>query len=360
MKVLVLSKRYYTGKDLINDRYGRLYELPALLAEDGIQVKGLCLSYRRGGPANQDKIWRSIDPALFFPLNLLRYFVVLISTLYTWKPDVLWACSDSFHGIWGLWIGRLFGCKVVIDFYDNFESFGASQIPGVTRALRHASRHADALTVVSAPLQGLIRDDYQSAVPVLVLENATTKNGFYPKDKHQCRTTFSLPGKTLIGTAGAISHNRGITDLLIAHQQLLTEYDDIWLVLAGRKDKGIEIDAAKNQIYLGELDYSQMNEFYNCLDVAIICNRDSDFGNYCFPQKYLEILGSGVPVVAAAVGVMKQKLAEFPASLYQPGRPETLAKSIKKQLAHPDELNQQTESWDVRAKQLRSFLQRVV
>lgn len=40
MRILVLSKRRYTGKDLLDDRYGRLYEIPAGLVARGHAVVG--------------------------------------------------------------------------------------------------------------------------------------------------------------------------------------------------------------------------------------------------------------------------------------------------------------------------------
>src|SRR4030095_17117421 len=46
MKILVLTKRQYMGKDLLDDRFGRFRELPLELARLDHQVHGLCLSYR--------------------------------------------------------------------------------------------------------------------------------------------------------------------------------------------------------------------------------------------------------------------------------------------------------------------------
>ena len=45
-RILVLSKRQYMGKDLLNDRFGRFREIPLELARIGHKVTGICLSYR--------------------------------------------------------------------------------------------------------------------------------------------------------------------------------------------------------------------------------------------------------------------------------------------------------------------------
>ena len=47
MKILVLSKRQYMAKDLLDDHFGRFWELPLELARLGHEVRGLTLSYRR-------------------------------------------------------------------------------------------------------------------------------------------------------------------------------------------------------------------------------------------------------------------------------------------------------------------------
>ena len=47
MRILVLTKRQYMGKDLLDDRFGRFRELPLALARLGHEIQGISLSYRR-------------------------------------------------------------------------------------------------------------------------------------------------------------------------------------------------------------------------------------------------------------------------------------------------------------------------
>ena len=46
MRIAFLCKRRYMGKDVILDRYARLYEIPFQLARLGHDVRGFCLSYQ--------------------------------------------------------------------------------------------------------------------------------------------------------------------------------------------------------------------------------------------------------------------------------------------------------------------------
>lgn len=46
MRILVLTKRQYMAKDLIDDRFGRFWKLPMELARLGHKRRGLRLNYR--------------------------------------------------------------------------------------------------------------------------------------------------------------------------------------------------------------------------------------------------------------------------------------------------------------------------
>ena len=54
MKILLLTKRQYTNKDLLDDRFGRLWVLPHAWAQGGHEVLGLCLSYAHKREASLD------------------------------------------------------------------------------------------------------------------------------------------------------------------------------------------------------------------------------------------------------------------------------------------------------------------
>jgi hypothetical protein len=68
VRILFLCKRRYMSKDVILERYARLYEIPYQLARRGHEVLGLCLSYagaaegtwqHKASPGGLE--WRSFD-----------------------------------------------------------------------------------------------------------------------------------------------------------------------------------------------------------------------------------------------------------------------------------------------------------
>ena len=120
LRILVLTKRQYTNKDLLDDRFGRIRELTLHLALRGFQVNGLCLSYKKneeGKSHDGPVLWESINAgALKFP-GLIR-FLSRASSLAS-HADLIWACSDSFYGIIGYWMSRRLHIPLVFEAFLN-------------------------------------------------------------------------------------------------------------------------------------------------------------------------------------------------------------------------------------------------
>ena len=184
MKILILTKRQYMGKDLLDDRFGRFWEVPLELARRGHEVQGISLSYRARAtgsfcPASGALTWHSLNllkrglPAL---QNYLRY-ARRFSTDF--RPDIVWACSDAFHAIFGRHVSARIGAKCVIDLYDNFESYPATRAPGVLTLFKRALKAANGITCVSSQLADYVRDHYHSRAPALVLwDSRASRSGF--------------------------------------------------------------------------------------------------------------------------------------------------------------------------------------
>ena len=156
MRILVLCKRQYMNKDLLDDRYGRFREIPLALAQRGHPVSGLCLSYKEkkeGRTWDGNVCWDSFNAGSGRLRGLIRYFATAVKEAQ--HAEVIWACSDSFYGIIGLRAARKHGIPLVFDLYDNFEFYLAARLPVVKQLYRLAVRKADAVTCISAPLKML-------------------------------------------------------------------------------------------------------------------------------------------------------------------------------------------------------------
>lgn len=340
MRIAFLCKRHYTGKDVINDRYGRLYELPKQLAHLEHDVQVWCLDYRsRRDEVQQHSMpagslaWSSHAVGGLQSARLVAYPFNLLTRLKDFKPDLLLGASDIPHVALTTWASRQLGIPCVIDLYDNFESFGQARIPGFRSLLKYAIRNASRTLTVSHALREKVLADYRPANPVIVTPNGINTSVFFPGSRSVARQSLGLPESAqLIGTAGGLSRMKGLDTVYAAWKILEQSRSDIHLVLAGPIEKGFPPPTGERVHYLGELPEKQVAEMFRALDVGIIPLTDSPFGRYCFPQKAYEMLGCHLPVVVANTGEMSSLFAASPHVLFAPGNAEQLIATVQEQL----------------------------
>jgi teichuronic acid biosynthesis glycosyltransferase TuaC len=370
LRILVLTKRQYMGKDLLNDRFGRFRELPLELARLGAEVRGLALSYRPREESvvldsdvsgNGSLRWHSINVHNGFIPRFGRIARHAVKLATDFKPDVVWACSDACHAIFGAWLAKRMRTRCVVDLYDNFEAFRASQLPGVLPLFRRAVKEADGVTCFSRRLADHIVTTYPREKPTKVIENGVRTAIFRPLDRQDCRRRLRLPEHaTILGTAGALDHSRGLKTLFKAFQLLANKIDNLHLAVAGPRDRRLRIPTGPNVHDLRILPYEDVPTFVNALDLSVVCYRQSLQGEFSFPQKTYEIIACRVPLIAAAVGTMNELLHNYPDCLYEPENPASLAEAAQRQLREKIVVEKEVPSWTDSAKQLEHFFEQVV
>jgi len=343
------------NKDLIDDRYGRFREIPLALAQMGHLVKGICLSYL---PKNEGRIydgpvlWESINLGQINILGLRRF--IKRASHYAKSVDVIWACSDSIYGIFGYILSTQYSTPLVFDLYDNFEYYLAAKLPIIKQLYHHTVKSCNAVTCVSRPLAKLV-NSYGRKENVVVLENAVRNDLFFPMDKKSCRADLKLPPNCqLVGTAGSLEDSRGIQSLFGAFDILKDRYPDLHLVLAGPR-KGT-LPRADRIHDLGVIALEKVPLLLNALDVAVICNRNSEFGRYCFPQKAAEIMACDVPLIAARVGSMAGQFKDRPEWLFTPDSKRDLAIALEHRLVHLNTDYANVYSWEKAAEVLEKIM----
>ena len=339
MRVLFITKQQYMAKDLLADRFGRFYEIPRLLGQLGHDLHGVCLRYwpgKAGGKisgSNDFVKWTSFALGRDLPLGFVRHYVRLIRIARRIDPDIVVGAADCFHIIMAACLGTQLRIPFVVDLYDNFEAYRATQLPGLKHWYRFAVSKAAAVSVVSDTLLAKVQAEYRPAGIVRTVTNAVAPEFFYAGDKSAARRNLGLPGNgILIGTAGALTRSRDIATLYRAFERVKSIDPRIRLVLAGPTDRSMTARVRGKAIYLGDLPHERVGELFRALDVGIVCNRDDPFGRYCFPQKLFEMLACKLPVVAADVGAAHNLLRGSRSCLYPPTSDVSLADAILLQL----------------------------
>jgi glycosyltransferase involved in cell wall biosynthesis len=368
MRIAFLCKRRYMGKDVIVDRYARLYEIPYQLALLGHEVLGLCLSYY----ADADGEWTHEPPAgslhwtsrSLGPLRLpglLAYPHKALGRLRKFAPDLLIGASDIPHVVLGHWLAKKLGVPFVADLYDNFESFGQARIPGAVWAYRRAVRDADLVTCTSSALADHVRDVYAARGEVMAMPSTIDKQVFRPRAQRECRIALNLPlDVPLVGTAGGLYADKGVMTLYEAFEKVADSSPDVHLVLAGPTNADLPPPVHPRVHYLGSLPHERVAQLFCALDLGVIYLRDTPFGRFCFPQKAYEMLACGLPVVAADVGAMGGLLAEAPSGLYRPDDADDLAVHILDQLQRRAMPLVAIEDWGQIVASLDASLRRLV
>jgi teichuronic acid biosynthesis glycosyltransferase TuaC len=328
------------GKDLLEDRFGRFYEIPRILALCGNEVQGVCLKYWSTGndqPSAKRCIenveWRSLWLGRNWLAGLTRYYLQIGKIAVEFKPEVIVGVSDSIQVIMASSLSSRLRIPLVVDLYDNFESYRATQIPGIKWGLKRGIRQAVGISVVSNVLGAKVGNEYKASAIVRTVTNGICPEIFHPTVKVTARKRLGLPENgLLLGTAGSLTCDRGILALYTGFENLSRAIDNLFLVLAGPRDRRSAIPAHRRILYLGELPHDQVGDLFNSLDVGVIYNQNDAFGAYCFPQKMYEMLACKLPIVAADVGVVPKILTGSERFLYDSNRPETLIQAVRAQL----------------------------
>ncbi|WP_234264219.1 glycosyltransferase family 4 protein [Hydrogenophaga sp. NFH-34] len=354
MRIAFLCKRRYMGKDVVLDRYARLYEIPRQLARLGHEVHGYCLDYHSADPADQwtheaepgSLAWESRSIGTLKLPRLAAYPGHMLRRLRAFRPQVLIGASDIPHVALTAWLARRLGTPYAVDLYDNFEGFGQARIPGFVPALRRATRDAVLVTTTSEPLRQLVLNDYQARGTVISMPSSVDLQVFAPGDKAAARQRLGLPlGVPLIGTAGGLYRDKGIEPLYEAWHRLVARHPGLHLVLAGPYREELPPPQGERVHYLGHLNHAQVADLFRALDVGVISILDTPFGRYCFPQKAYEMLACGLPVVAASIGQMADLFSKTPSVLFPSGDADALARTALAQITRPTMPDVPVQDW---------------
>jgi glycosyltransferase involved in cell wall biosynthesis len=353
MRIVFLCKRRYMGKDVVDDRYARLYEIPRQLALLGHDVLVACIGYQgqtdgewehtvAGGGRLRLRSRGVRAPWLF---AMMAYPHDLLAELRRFRPDIVFGASDIPNIALARWLSAKLGAPLATDLYDNFESFGQAKIPGMIGLLRRSVRGASVVTTTSEALAGFIREQYQATGKIIAVPSTIDHAVFHHRDKIASRQRLGLPDDALlIGTAGGLHRSKGIGELFEAWEKLRCD-PRVHLVLAGPTDGSIELPVGERVHYLGQLPHESVATFFSALDVATVCVLDTPFGRYCFPQKAYEILAAGTTVVASDVGAMHDLLSAYPSLLYSAGSPDSLADCVQTALSSRMRVDVLIEDW---------------
>lgn len=354
MRIAFLCKRRYMSKDVILDRYARLYEIPRQLAELGHDVHAYCLDYHyhnTDGEWEHDVssgslFWHSRSAGGLKLPRIIHYPSYLLRKLRAFAPDIIIGASDIPHVVLSQWLAKRLRIPYAVDLYDNFEGFGQARIPGFIFLLRRAVSHAALAITTSELLKEKVIQEYRPTGKVHSMPSSVDLAVFKPQEKRLARVKLGLPEDAiLLGTAGALAQNRGIDIVYQGWKNLEQMRPDIHLVLAGPTDPDYPPPDGDRVHYLGMLPHSSTADLFSALDVGVIYLKDTPFGRYCFPQKAYEMIACQLPLVASKLGAMPHLLKETSSALYSAENPDDFVRAVLWQLQHQLPTKTSVDDW---------------
>lgn len=342
--ILFLGKRFYTNKDALAERFGRIYQLPSLWAAQGSRVLLWLVDYH--GKQNVLEQHGSLQiqstpvPGWSVPKAL--------AAAWRFRPDVVVASGDSYIGFAGWLIARLCGARFVFDIYDKYDEFAGYRSVCGFDLFRFLRKRADLTLYCSRAL----KDAYsqEGSGPGVIVANGVDGELFAPRDKLASRRLLGLAAaEVLVGYFGSMEPDRGVEDLLRALQILRETGEPVRLLICGKVNPAIPLDQDW-VIFRGTIPHAEMPNYLNASDVLVIPYRQSaimDMGASC---KIAEYLMCERPIVSTStgnfVGNFPLQARELGQDICPPGDVAALAQAIRRQLANPRILSPPTDmSW---------------
>ena len=330
MKILVLTKRYTSAKDISREDVGRPYCLFAALAPLGHRVSFLLGDYteRAAFDARKGDIRLAVRP--LSPARLPSFSRILSGELARGGHDVLIAEGDPLFALIASGPCRRAGVPLVYDLMDNYATYAIYRIPGFGAVDRRLMRRAELVVCVTEALRGRIAGVRRDAV--CVVGNGVDVSAFRPMDRKACRRALGLPeGGRVIGYFGYLAGYKGLEILLRAHAMLRGGGFPALLLLAGNRGRA-GIPAAEGVRDLGLIPHAEIPACINACDAVSIPNPSNDYTEFSFPLKALEAAACGVPIAATALVPVRDLLGDSPL-LARPGDAEDLARALREACA---------------------------
>lgn len=357
-KVLFITKRHYTNKDLILDRFGRLFHLPMHLVHNGNACMIITADYQSDRVEKHHISGLNFLSLPFRLKNFLLFFYRCRQNIRQFNPDIIIASGDTHFGAMGLIYASLTRVPFVFDVYDDYTAFGSNRLPGMKRLFWKVIKKSDAVICSSTPLMEKL---YQQNTSVAVIENGVDTNLFKPISRKIARKTLGIDQQdTVIGYFGFMGSNYGIKELVNATKKLRNTYPRVRLLLAGKKHDHIDLDQPYID-YRGAVHQKEIPLFINSSDVVVIpylTDGQIDVSNPC---KLSEYLACDVPIVSTRVSDIPKILSDIPGALCKPGDVDEMAKAIKRQLKSPKLVPFPVNlTWESLGKKFRKVLERLL
>jgi glycosyltransferase involved in cell wall biosynthesis len=278
----------------------------------------------------------SLETTRKHPTALLRAYVKTVRLLRSWRPEIL-HCHMVHANLLGRATRLLCQTPVLISTAHNIYEGGKLR----EIAYRLTDPLTDLTTFVS--LAGAERYLQIGAVPRhkpgLVIPNGVDTGEFCPnlEARMTLRRNASLDNHFVWLSVGRLEEQKNYTHMLQAFAQVVPEYPDAILLIAGEGPLSLELEVLAKRLGLNERAHflgirKDVPELMNAADAYIMSSSWEGM-----PMVLLEASATELPIVATSVGGNREVVVDNESGFLVPAHnPEALARAMRHTMSLPE------------------------
>lgn len=336
--VLFIGKRHYTNRDALEEKYGRIFQLPWCWSRSGLTCELWLLDYRGRRTERRGHGTLKVTSTPLHGLGwILQWLRQLRRLRHTGSSAVVVASGDCYIGLLAWVLARLSKARFVFDVYDKYDEFGGYRRPMGFDLFGHLRACADATLFASRALLKSLGQESGSSV---LVPNGVDEERFRAMDKLVSRKKLGLPEDAVfVGYFGSMEPDRGVADLISAVQALRQETgSNLEVLLGGRVHPAVDVRQVGVR-YVGNVPFAEVPLMLASCDVLAVPYRRSAFMDAGASNKIAEAIVCARPLVAT---LTPNLMANFPDQvavlgnrLAEPGNVRDLARVLAMQLNEP-------------------------
>lgn len=291
MSILFIGKRFYTNRDAYTEKFGRIYQLPYYWSKEKKTILWL-IDYH-----SKEKIKDQHDSLkiLSTPILSLFFILTILKVILVHRPKTIIASGDCYIGLFTYILAKLCGSKFILDVYDKYDTFSGYRNLGFKNLFKFLLKNAEICFFASKKLKS---DCKYICKKSILVPNGVDTNHFYPRNRNSSRYHFNLDiNKIYLGYFGSMEIERGIDDLIKVTQILREKNKNIYILLAGKKRKDLNIDYDFIH-YLGNISFSDVPLAMACCNLLTLPYRNSNFLDNASSCKISEYISMNIPIIA--------------------------------------------------------------
>jgi len=251
------------------------------------------------------------------------------------KPVLLHDCHEYFRGV-----PELVGRKVTTQIWKVIEDMIFPRLKKVV--------------AVNQSVAGLYSAEY--GIPVTVIRNVPFRKAMAsPADRSKLA---AAPGQKIILYQGAVNVDRGLEEAIEAMRYIRS---DAKLVIAGIGDRYDELvnyprkaGVPGKVTFLGQIPFEDLHSITLLADIGLSIEKDVSLNyHYCLPNKFLDYIQAGVPVLVSPFPEMKAIVDRYYlGDILESHDPRHIAEKIDELLMNPKKYEIYKENLQLAAAEL--------